>query len=259
MNTLYPYVEKNPGEEFIRYENITQESVVKDVSFSIKKGEIVGMFGLMGAGRSEFARTVYGLDPMNSGRIFIEGKEVEKVDPITMKAAGVSFVTENRRDEGLMLSKSIKENIVLASLSSMTKKNGLVDAKKEEAVSKEQAEHFNIKTYDVNRQTAGQFSGGNQQKIVFAKWLLAEPRVFMLDEPTKGVDVGAKYDIYTYINDLALGGGAVLFISSEMGELIGVCDRILVMANGKLTGELKREEYTQEKLLELALGGEGNE
>ena len=255
MGNLYPYMDKTCGTDLLRVEGLNEGNVLKDISFFLKKGEIVGMFGLMGSGRSELARAIYGLDPIDSGCVAFDGKVVKRLNPIHWIDKGMAFITENRRDEGLLLSKSVKENLVLASLKNMKMKAGAMNFKKAECDSHEIVGKLAIKTYDKSRQCVGVLSGGNQQKVVIGKWLLRKPRVLMLDEPTRGVDVGAKYDIYTYMNDLAKSGAAILFISSEMEELMGICDRILIMSKGQIAGELPRCEYAQEKLIRLAIGG----
>ena len=255
LHNLFPYVEKNPGKELLAVNNVKWGTKVKDVSLSVKAGEIAGVFGLMGAGRSELANLIFGVEKMDEGEVFIDGKKIDRITAHGMKEMGVAYISENRREEGLFMDKSLKDNIVITHLSEISNKMKLVDKKKEIACAEDQIGKLGIKTYDLTEQTADQFSGGNQQKIVMAKWLLTNPHIFILDEPTRGVDVGAKYDIYEYINDLALNGSAVLFISSEIEELMGVCDRIMVMSNGKLIGELKRDEFEPSKLLEMAIGG----
>ena len=255
LNNLYPYVEKNPGKELLEVKNVSWTNKVNDVSFSLKEGEIAGLFGLMGAGRSELANIIFGVENAEKGEIFIDGKKVDKVTSHGMKKAGVAYITENRREEGLFMDKSLKENIIITHLSQISNKMKLVDNKKATECAQGQIDNLGIKTFDMNVQTASQFSGGNQQKIVMAKWLITNPRIFIIDEPTRGVDVGAKYDIYEYINELAINGSATLFISSEIEELMGVCDRIMVMSSGKIIGELTRDEFDPSKLLELAIGG----
>jgi len=193
------------------------------------------------------------VDPVESGRILFKNKPVDHPAPTWWIENGMAYITENRREEGLLMPKSVKENLVLASLQRMRKSFGAVDTKAEEKYSDQAIERLDIKTYDKARQLARMLSGGNQQKVVIGKWLLTTPEVFIVDEPTRGVDVGAKFEIYTHLNTLAREGSAILFISSEMEELIGVCDRIMVMCSGEITGELQREEFSQEKLLTLAI------
>ena len=250
---LFPYVEKEPGGEALRLENLSQGTKFRRVSFGIKSGEIVGMFGLMGAGRSELARAIFGLDPMDSGRIHLNGQPVHDPSPEWWIEHGMAFITENRREEGLLMPKSIKNNLVLANLRNMRLRFGAMDTRKEDADSDSVIEKLMINTFDKSRQESRMLSGGNQQKVVIGKWLLTDPRIFIIDEPTRGVDVGAKFEIYNHINALAKAGSAILFISSEMEELIGVCDRIIVMCAGELAGELARKDFNQEELLRLAI------
>lgn len=254
MGQIYPYVEKQIGEDIFEVNDICQGKTLKNISFTLRCGEIVGMFGLMGAGRSELARAIYGLDPIDSVTIKFKGKVVLNRAPEPWIQKGMAFITENRREEGLLLTKSVNENLVLANLRKMKLKLGYLNRKKEDKDSSNIISYLTIKTYDKNNQIVNLLSGGNQQKVVIGKWLLTEPKVFIMDEPTRGVDVGAKYEIYTHINSLAQEGSAVLFISSEMEELMGVCDRIIVIHNGEISGEMKRKEYTQEGLLKLAIG-----
>ncbi len=253
LDHLFPYVEKDCGETILRIENLCQWHTLRNISFSLKAGEIVGLFGLVGAGRSELARAVYGVDPIESGIVYFKEKPVLHPHPEWWIKNGMAFVTENRREEGLLMPKSVRENLVLANLQNMRKQFGKMDTKREDRDSDSVIKRLDIKTYDKRQQTARMLSGGNQQKVVIGKWLLTDPRVFVIDEPTRGVDVGAKFEIYNHINKLAKNGSAILFISSEMEELIGVCDRIMVMCSGALTGELLRKDFNQEKLLTLAI------
>lgn len=253
LDQLFPYIEKKPREEALRIENICQGKTLKHISFSVHKGEIVGMFGLMGAGRSELARAIYGLDPIDSGTIYLKGEQVKNPSPEWWIENGMAYITENRREEGLLMPKSVKNNLVLANLHKMGLRFGAMDSKREDTDSDSVIGRLTIRTYDKTKQEARKLSGGNQQKVVIGKWLLTEPEVFLVDEPTRGVDVGAKFEIYNHLNTLAKEGSAILFISSEMEELIGVCDRILVMCAGEITGELQREDFNQEELLRLAI------
>ncbi|MBN2325002.1 MAG: sugar ABC transporter ATP-binding protein [Spirochaetes bacterium] len=253
INDMYPRVTKTLGENVFSAKNIFRKDVLHDIALDLRRGEIVGLFGLMGAGRSELVRALFGVDKFESGTITVNGNDVKKISPITMKKLGVAYITEDRRNEGLLIDKTIKANIVLSILKKLQGRNRLIDKTKEDSKSSGMIKKLTIKTYDQNRQKAGQLSGGNQQKVVIAKWLLTESKILFLDEPTRGVDVGAKYEIYNYINQLASEGSSILFVSSEMEELMGVCDRILIMKKGKITGELKQNEYSQEKILEMAI------
>jgi len=253
ISDMYPRITKTVGEFVFSAKNIFQKDVLLDINISLQQGEIVGLFGLMGAGRSELVRALYGVDKIDSGTVTVYGKEVKNITPINMKKLGVAYITEDRRNEGLLIDKTIKENIVLSILKKLQGKNGLIDKTQEDIKSSGMINTLSIKTYDQNKQKAGQLSGGNQQKVVIGKWLLTESKILFLDEPTRGVDVGAKYEIYNYMNQLASEGSSILFVSSEMEELMGVCDRILVMKKGKITGQLKQNEYKQEKILEMAI------
>ena len=253
IEQLYPFVEKKPGAPALRLEGLSAPKAFRDVSFELRSGEIVGLFGLMGAGRSELARGIYGVDPLESGRILFKGQPVRHPAPEWWIEHGMAYITENRREEGLLMPKSVKENLVLASLRTLRRRFGAVDTRQEERESESVIQRLSIRTYDKARQSASKLSGGNQQKVVIGKWLMNRPEVFIVDEPTRGVDVGAKFEIYNHLNTLAQEGSAILFISSEMEELIGVCDRILVMCAGAITGELARGEFDQERLLTLAI------
>jgi ribose transport system ATP-binding protein len=255
MENLFPYVEKKTGGQIFEVTGLNQKNRLKDISFSINSGEIVGMFGLMGAGRSELARALYGLDPIDSGSISFKGEENNILNPITWKDKGVAYITENRREEGLLLPKPVRDNLILAKLKKMRKRLGSMDFKKADEDSSRIINKLQIKINNKTRQTVGLLSGGNQQKVVIGKWLLIDPELLIMDEPTRGVDVGAKYEIYNYVNDLALKGAGILFISSEMEELIGICDRILVMSKGRITGKLLRKDFSQEKIIRYAIGG----
>jgi ABC-type sugar transport system ATPase subunit len=257
MGQLYPYVPKEIGEEILSVENINQDKTLKNITFSIRSGEIVGLFGLMGAGRSELVRAIYGLDPIDSGSIKFMNKPVHSLNPRQWIQNGMAFITENRHEEGLLMKKSVKENLVMANLERMRLRFGYLDRKKEEVDSTNVISRLNIKTYDKDHQIVRFLSGGNQQKVVIGKWLLTTPKVFIIDEPTRGVDVGAKFEIYNHINSLVKEGSAVLFVSSEMEELMGVCDRILTMHLGRITGEVERKDFSQETLIRLAMGGVG--
>ena len=253
LDQLFPYAEKSPAEVMLEVKGLCQWKTLRDISFSLRRGEIVGLFGLMGAGRSELARAIYGIDDIEAGEISFCGKAVRRPRPQWWIENGMAYITENRREEGLLMPKSVKENLVLASLRNMRRRLGAVNVKLEESYSAAAIDRLGIKTYDKSRQMARMLSGGNQQKVVIGKWLLTEPKVFIVDEPTRGVDVGAKFEIYTHLNKMAVEGSAILFISSEMEELIGICDRIMVMCGGTITGELARGDFSQEKLLTLAI------
>lgn len=255
LSKLFPYVEKSPGKEVLRFEDISQGKTLHNIGLALREGEIVGLFGLMGAGRSEFVKAIFGVDKFDSGEVFFKGEKVKRFDPSTWIENGVALITENRREEGLLLPKSIKDNLVLAHLNQIKGPLNSIRVRSENSASDRVIEQLRIRTYDKNEQQAVMLSGGNQQKTVIGKWLLTKPKVFLLDEPTRGIDVGAKYELYNHFNDLALDKTAILFISSEMEELMGVCDRICVMCRGRIAGELDRGKFDQETILKLAIEG----
>ena len=224
---------------------------VDDLALNVRRGEIVGLAGLMGAGRTELAMSVfgraYGADI--SGRVIKDGKEVRLHSVPDAIAAGIAYATEDRKRYGLNLIETIKQNISVAALGKVSRR-GWVNDNEETKVAQDSRVSMNIKAPSVLA-LAGKLSGGNQQKVVLSKWIFADPDVLILDEPTRGIDVGAKYEIYTIINRLADSGKAVLFISSELPELLGMCDRIYAMSAGRITGVVPREQATQESLMQL--------
>jgi rhamnose transport system ATP-binding protein len=225
-------------------------SGVCDVSLTIGRGEIFGLAGLVGAGRTELARTLFGLTPASGGRILVDGQAVRLDSPAVAIAAGLAYVPEDRRRHGVILDMSVAANTGLASLRGL-----YLDVAAEARVAKEQVERLGVKTPSIDT-PVGHLSGGNQQKVALGRWLATQPRVLILDEPTQGIDVGAKSEIHRLMGELAAQGMAILMISSELPELLGMCDRIGVMRQGRLAGVLDRAAATQEKLLALALGGE---
>jgi ribose transport system ATP-binding protein len=223
---------------------------VRGCSLTLHKGEILGLGGLVGAGRTELVRSLFGADPISAGKLWLNGKEVKIRTPLDAIENGIGFITEDRKAQGLLLSKSIDFNIVFACMNRVST-GGIVRRKKEAEISAEYAGAMTVKAYSPN-QPARTLSGGNQQKVVLAKWLATLPDILILDEPTRGIDVGAKSEIYQLMRNLAESGKSIIMISSEMPELIGMCDRILVMRNGRIAGELRRGEFSQERILELA-------
>ena len=223
------------------------------VDFEIRPGEIVGMAGLMGAGRTELAEGLFGIRPLVSGRIELNGRAVSITSPRDAIAAGIYLVPEDRRYQGLVLSESIRNNISLPSLIRLSRAR-LVARRREREVAESMRKRLNIRTPDVAK-IVGLLSGGNQQKVVLAKWLCREPKLLILDEPTRGVDVGAKTEIYALMDRLAAAGVGVLMISSDLEEVLGMSDRVLVMHEGRLTGELPRERLSEESIMHLATGG----
>ena len=254
MTNVYPPKHPKIGETVLEVKNLTREGVFEDVSFRLRAGEILGMAGLVGAGRTEVARAIFGLDRFQSGEIYLKGQKVEvKTVPDAIKA-GIIYLSEDRKGEGLVLCRSIGENIALANLKHFSR--GLfLKRKQENKETEEMAKKLTVKAPSI-KTSAGSLSGGNQQKGVIAKWLMQNPTVFIMDEPTRGIDVGAKYEIYKIMCDLAQQGAGVIMISSELPEIIGVCDRTLVMAEGRITGEVEGDDLTQERIMSFAIGGQ---
>ena len=252
MTEVYPPRHNMAGEVIMEVKGLTSEKY-QNVSLKVRRGEILGMSGLVGSGRTEVMRAVFGLDPYENGEIIYKGKKITVKNVTDMINHGVMMVSEDRKGEGLILIRSVMENISLPNLDTYVKRLFIND--RQVVID---AEHM-IKKLSIKtpggKTPAGSLSGGNQQKIVIAKWLLHNPEVLILDEPTRGIDVGAKYEIYKIMSDLAEQGVAIIMISSEMPEIIGMCDRVAVMSNGKVTGELESEEITQEKIRTLAVKG----
>jgi ribose transport system ATP-binding protein len=261
LNQLYP--ERRPpaniewrtlGRETVLLVNaLSQPGVVRDISFSLAAGEVLGLAGLMGAGRSELARILFGLDPHSSGTIHFKGEPLEG-NPRSRIRRGLAFLTEDRRQEGLCMEASISDNLALVTLAEHSRTpvrwldlSGIKDAVRR------MRDAVRLSPKAPDGQAVRTLSGGNQQKVVLGKWLLAEPSVLILDEPTRGIDVGAKFEIYQLIHQLGDRGAGVLVISSEIEELIGICDRILVMRQGQITGDFPREQFDRERILAAAL------
>lgn len=253
ISDYYPKKDAEIGETVFEVKNLSGTSGFENISFSVKSGEIVGFSGLMGAGRTEIMRGIFGIDPISQGEIILEGKKVQLKNPSTAIKAGVGFLTENRKEEGLVLDFSIKDNISLPSIDEF-RVRGLIDTKTEDEFVQLLMKRLTVKAQNENI-SAGSLSGGNQQKVVLAKWIGIGPKVLILDEPTRGVDVGAKREIYQLMNELAERGVAIVMVSSDLPEVLGVSDRILVVHEGKIAGELNRTEATQEKIMNLATGG----
>lgn len=249
----FPARDAKIGKEMLRVEGLTKGKTFKDVNFSVKAGEVLGVSGLMGAGRTEIMHAIFGNLPFESGKIFIESKEVTIKNSREAINAGIGFITEDRKTEGLLLEKSISENIALANLEKISDKSVVKKSKVEELV-KKGIEEFHIKCFGPDHE-CNNLSGGNQQKVVFAKWVYTDPKILILDEPTRGVDIGAKKEIYSVINNLAAKGVAIILVSSELPEVLGMSDRIMVVHEGKITGIIDAKEADQEKVMTLATGG----
>lgn len=247
----YPRIETPVGDVVLEVRNLNAGRLVRDVSFTVRKGEIVGIAGLMGAGRTETTRAIFGADPKESGEIYIDGKLVKINNPKDAIKNGLVLAPEDRKKDGLCIKLPVRENISLPNLDGITKKNRVINSKKEFDMSRTAVKNMNIKLphVEVNAET---LSGGNQQKVVVGKWLAGNSRVVIFDEPTRGIDVAAKVEIYHLMNHLKENGIGCLFVSSELPEIIGISDRIIVMCDGRITGELMTKDATQEKVLALA-------
>ena len=238
------------GEVLMQCKNISDNKMVKDVSFEIKKGEIVGFAGLVGAGRSEVMKCLFGLTKGYTGEIWIEGRKVDIKSTTQAIKHGIALVPEDRKQEGLYPVQSVRFNTTIAVLKDFIK-GILVNRQKEAEITQDYITKMSTKTTSIE-QPIGKLSGGNQQKVLIGRWLATSPRILILDEPTRGVDIGAKSEIYAIMNQLAKMGMAIILISSEMPEIINMSDRIYVMCEGKITGCLGHEDVTQEKIMKLA-------
>lgn len=239
-----------PSVEVLKTENLSSKRY-KDINIKLRKGEIVGLFGLIGAGRTEVAKSIFGYDPIESGYIYIYGKKYRKLNTMMTTNMKIGFLPEDRKDEGEIIQMPIKYNIVHAALKKIFR-HSIIFKKKEMKVAIKYKEELNIRTTSVNKLVKF-LSGGNQQKVVIAKWMCAECDILIFDEPTRGIDVGAKAEIYIIMSKLVEQGKAILMISSDMPELIGMCDRIYAMKNGRITAEFSRNEATQEKILAVCV------
>jgi ribose transport system ATP-binding protein len=254
---MYPLRNSNIGEEILKAVDISQGEKVKGVSLAIRKGEILGIAGLVGSGRSETVRAIFAADKRKKGRIFLSGKEIQLRSPRKAVKMGIGMVPEDRKQHGVLLPLTVKENISLTDLKGISDHFGFIKAKKESNNTTELIRKLSIKTENENQEVA-KLSGGNQQKVVLAKWLNRNCRVMIIDEPTRGVDVGAKVEIYNLINELSQKGVAIIVVSSETSELIGICDRIIVMRKGQIQGELTKKEFSEEDILRLSIGANEN-
>lgn len=254
MSEYYPARTNVPGDEIFRVEGFTQPGVFRDISFNLRKGEILGVAGLMGAGRTEIMRAIFGVDPHESGKLYFEGKEIHIKNPRDAIRHGFGFITENRKTEGLILDFSIERNIALPSEERLAQSH-VINDKKEFDFSSELSKRLGVKAQDINL-PASTLSGGNQQKVVIAKWVGMHPKLLILDEPTRGIDIGAKKDIYDLMNELTAKGVSIIMVSSELPEVIGMSDRILVIHEGRAAGIVEHKDATQTRIITLATGGE---
>lgn len=251
LKDKFPHRNHEIGKILFEVKNLNRKGIIKNISFQLHKGEVLGIAGLMGAGRTEVARAIFGADPKDSGKIFLEGKELFINNPVEAIKEGIAYLSEDRKRDGLALKLQVDQNVTLANV--ISNGWGVLLKRKEKEVADKFVNDLRIKTPSLEQKVIN-LSGGNQQKIVIAKWLWCNSKVIIFDEPTRGIDVGAKFDVYELINTLAAEGAGIIMISSELPEILGMSDRIIVLHEGEITGQLKVSEATQERILNLATG-----
>ena len=252
LETMYTKRKAKIGDAALKVSGLTRKGVFSDISFSVRYGEILGFFGLVGAGRSEIMRAVFGVDEYDAGEVLIDGERLPCRSPAKAIDAGIGFCTEDRKQEGLMLRLSILLNMTLVKLPELSRA-GVIDRVKQRKLAESFVDSISIKTPSL-QQLAGNLSGGNQQKVVVAKWLMMQPKVLIVDEPTRGIDVGSKAEIYSLLSELAERGVAIIIVSSEIEEIMGVCDRVITIDEGRKTADLPVEGLDPETVLAAALG-----
>ena len=256
LDNVYPKEEVKIGATALEVKNFSRKDLFEDINFHVSKGEIVGFAGLVGAGRTETMRAVFGLDPHDSGQVLINDREAKIKCPHDSIRQKMVMLSESRRDDGIIPVRSVMENASLASLERIIYKGYTHKAEEKKSV-KESFDKMHVKTPTLDT-AISTLSGGNQQKVLLARWLLCEPDIMILDEPTRGIDVGAKFEIYKLITDIVKEGKAVIMVSSELPELIGMCDRIYIMCQGKISGCINRNEFSQETIMKFATGLKNN-
>lgn len=252
----YPLRDAKIGDVVFEVKNLNCPDTFQNVCFDVRAGEVLGVSGLMGAGRTEIMQAIFGNMPHVTGQIFLNGKEIKNKNPQQAIENGIGFITEDRKVEGLMLEESIMKNISLVNLSRISA-NGVINSKKEQELVNKGINELKIKCFGPQHE-CDNLSGGNQQKVVFAKWIYTNPKVLILDEPTRGVDIGAKKEIYNIINNLAATGVAIIMVSSELPEVLGMSDRVMVVREGEIRGIINKENANQENIMTLATGGDIN-
>jgi rhamnose transport system ATP-binding protein len=255
LDDLFPKEESEIGAPILEVRGLTREGVFHDVGFELRRGEILGFAGLVGAGRSEVVRALFGIDPLDAGEVFLDGAAVRIRSASEAVAAGLAFVPEDRQHQGLVLEMAIADNATLPFLRRLTNRIGLLDRKRERAVATEYTQRLQVKAGGLDL-PVGTLSGGNQQKVVLAKWLATDPKVLILDEPTRGIDIGTKAEVHRIVSRLAAQGLAIVLISSELPEVLAMSDRVLVMHEGRVTGVYDRDQADQETIMHAATGQE---
>ena len=250
IQNLYPKPESTLGPVLLRTEGITRRGILHQCSFEVRAGEILGFAGLIGSGRTELARAVFGADPIDAGSVWLEGKQQSIKSPASAIAAGIGYLTEDRKRDGLAMTLDIAQNITLTNLPTVA---SWIDLGKEERIAVRARDRLKIRTPSVHRKVAV-LSGGNQQKVIVARWLQTQARVLFFDEPSRGIDVNAKSELFELIGTLASEGRAIVLISSYLPELMNMCDRLLVLHEGRIAGELQRSQFTEERIMSMATG-----
>ncbi len=252
ITNKFPKRDTRPGtREVLKVEGLSRKGYINQVGFSLYEGEVLGVAGLVGAGRTEIARAICGIDYRDAGTVWVDGRKVTVNSPEEALKNGLAYLSEDRKQEGLVVKSSVKWNLTMAGMKRILS-GGMISGTKETAVSNKMVEAMRIKTPGLDQQVV-KLSGGNQQKIVIGKWLNTDARIFIFDEPTRGIDVGAKYEIYLLINELVKDGKSVILISSEMPEVVGMSDRVLVVKEGRISGTLVGQEINAKGILEKAI------
>lgn len=258
ISELFPKINSQKGEVALEVEDLTQKSKFRNISFKVRRGEVFGFAGLMGAGRSELMESVFGLRKVDAGRIKVNGKEVKIKSPADAIRNKIALITDDRQLKGLNLKASVKDNITIVNLRKFTRFKQVLQFEKENSITDDEIKKLRIRVHSRN-QIVDTLSGGNQQKVVLSKWLLNDPEIIILDEPTRGIDIGAKAEIYEMIKNLAERGKAIILVSSELPEIIGLCDRVIVLYHGSISGEFERNQFNQEKIMNAAMGNMSNQ
>lgn len=253
IKDLFPKSNAKMGPVTLEVEGLTKRGLFHDISFTARKGEVLGFAGLMGAGRSEVVETIFGLRHADAGLVRLNGNEIRINAPSDAIRSGIALITDDRQMKGLNLKASIRDNVTLVNLKAFSRFGQVLRLKKENQTTDSEIKKFRIKARDRS-QSVGTLSGGTQQKVVLAKWLLNDPEIIILDEPTRGIDVGAKADIYRIISQLAEEGKTIVMVSSELPEILGLCDRVVVLYHGRITGRFERKDFDQEKIIRAAMG-----
>jgi ribose transport system ATP-binding protein len=254
LENIFPARHNVPTtERILEVRGIRRTGVLHDISFDLYRGEILGFAGLMGAGRSELARAIFGADPVDAGEIVMNGRKVSLRSPSESIKAGIAYLSENRKQEGLAVKMQLAENVTMANVNAVSPRLGIISRSKEMKACQQYVDELSIRTPSLT-QVVNNLSGGNQQKVVLAKWLFCHSKILIFDEPTRGIDVGTKYSIYELIERMARGGVGVIMISSELPEIMGMTDRVLVLHEGRLEATLVTKETTQEEILNYAAG-----